>query len=100
MGQNKVNVVYRRMMILTQAYLCPHCKTNRTRFNLIEQVSKPVKMDPVTGEIIEEYGEGIPDPFHHPYQGPVHKVQCAVCGIVSEEDLFVNAARNNPRGFI
>ncbi|RKD25511.1 DNA alkylation repair protein [Ammoniphilus oxalaticus] len=85
---------------MTQAFFCPNCKTNRTRFNLIEQVSKSVKVDPATGAIVETYEQHIKDPFHAPYRGPSHKVQCATCGVISDEELFIKAAQNYPRGEI
>ena len=31
------------------------CKTNRTRFNILEQQVKPVKLNPQTGQVEEEY---------------------------------------------
>lgn len=85
---------------MNQPYFCPNCKTNRTRFNLIQQVSHSVKMDPATGEVMQAYDEQIPDPFHAPYRGPDYKVQCATCSLISEEEVFVKAAQNNPRGRI
>lgn len=85
---------------MNQPFFCPHCKTNRTRFNLIEQVSQSVKMDPGSGEVVKVYEDNITDPFHSPYQGPSHKVQCATCGIISEEEVFIKAAQHNPRGSI
>lgn len=85
---------------MNQPYFCPNCKTNRTRFNLIQQVSHSVKMDPATGEVVQSYEEQITDPFHNPYRGPNYKVQCATCSVISEEEVFVKAAHNFPRGSI
>ena len=34
---------------MAEAYLCPNCKTNRTRFNLIKQEPEIVKLDSHTG---------------------------------------------------
>ena len=85
---------------MTQPYFCPNCKTNRTRFNFIDQVPRSVKIDPASGEFIHQYEGTITDPFHSPYQGPIYKVQCATCGIISEEEVFIKAAQNNPRGTI
>lgn len=77
---------------MTSPYLCPNCKTNKTRFNLIAQVPQSVKLDAHTGEIIQEYDESHLDPFHLPYQGPERKVQCAVCGLIDEEQSFIKRA--------
>ena len=69
-------------------YRCPQCKTNRTRFNLLEQVPKPVKLDAHTGDIIKEYAAGETEPFHMAYNGPHIRVQCAACGLVESEQTF------------
>ncbi|NSL52243.1 DNA alkylation repair protein [Calidifontibacillus erzurumensis] len=78
-------------------YCCPNCGTNRTRFTIIEQIPKPVKMDPQTGEIIQEYSIQFMDPFHLPYRGPSYKVQCGVCGLIEDERQFESFAKNNRR---
>lgn len=85
---------------LTEPYFCPNCKTNRSRFNIIQQVPHSVKMDPATGEVMQVYDQGIPDFFHQPYKGPQYKVQCATCSMISDEEVFIKAAENNPRGTI
>jgi hypothetical protein len=85
---------------LNAPYFCPHCKTNRTRFNIIDQVVQSVKLDPASGEVIEKYMGEIPDPFHTPYRGASFKVQCATCSLIEDEELFVKAAQNAPRGKI
>ncbi|MFS0863251.1 DNA alkylation repair protein [Fredinandcohnia sp. 179-A 10B2 NHS] len=77
---------------MSEPYLCPNCKSNRTRFNIIEQVAKAVKVDPQNGEIIQEYTDNL-DPFHVPYRGPEYKVQCGVCGLIEDERLFVKRAQ-------
>lgn len=77
---------------MTQPYSCPRCKTNRSRFNIIEQVAKSIKMDPSTGEIIQVYQGEINDPFHNPYAGPAYRVQCALCSTIEDEEVFVKAA--------
>lgn len=74
---------------MTTPYRCPNCKTNRSRFNLIKQMPLAVKMDPQTGNIIEEYGRDELSPFHTPYNGPDLKVQCAACGLIEDEKTFV-----------
>lgn len=75
-------------------YLCPNCKTNRTRFNIIEQVAKSVKLDPSSGEIVQEYMNNN-DPFHIEYRGPEVKVQCGVCGLIDDEKPFIMRAKNS-----
>jgi hypothetical protein len=79
---------------MSKPYLCPSCGTNRTRFNLIEQVVHPVKKDPHTGEITETIG--MDDPLQIPYTGEPLRVQCGVCGLVEPEERFVKTAQSNP----
>lgn len=78
-------------------YLCPNCKTNRTRFNLIEQSPISVKLDPSTGEILETYSTDERSLFHLPYNGPVMKVQCGVCGLIEDEKTFIKLAEYDKR---
>jgi hypothetical protein len=74
---------------LNTPYRCPNCKTNRSRFNIINQVSRSVKMDPQTGEVMQEFSNENLDPFHIPYNGPEYKVQCGTCGLVEDERMFI-----------
>ena len=81
---------------MTSPYLCPNCKTNRSRFNIIEQVPKSVKLNPQTGEVLTEFSAENLDAFHIPYRGPAHKVQCGTCGLIEEEKTFIkHAERKN-----
>ncbi|MDT8860598.1 DNA alkylation repair protein [Alkalihalobacillus sp. MEB130] len=78
---------------MSNPYLCPNCKTNRSRFNLIQQVATPVKMDARSGDIIEQYEDNNAGPLHMTYRGPELRVQCATCGLVEEERMFVKRAQ-------
>ena len=69
--------------------LCPSCKTNRTRFNILEQQVKPVKLNPQTGQVEEEYTNETMNAFHMTYQ-PTYRVQCAVCGLVENPNNLLN----------
>lgn len=69
-------------------YACPSCQA-RSRFNRIEQVVTPIKLNVQTGEIEEL--EQI-DPFHLPYNGPDVRLQCATCGLVEDEVRFIKMA--------
>lgn len=71
---------------------CPNCKTNRSRFNLIDQQATPVKLDPETGQVDEYYSEYDVAAFHITYNGPAKKVQCASCGLIEDEQIFISYA--------
>ncbi|WLR43312.1 DNA alkylation repair protein [Bacillus carboniphilus] len=75
-------------------YCCPACKTNRTRFNIIDQEAHYIKKDPNTGNVVEEVTQEQLDPFHVPYKGPNIRVQCGVCGLIEDEMTFVKTAEN------
>jgi hypothetical protein len=71
-------------------YCCPTCQA-RSRFNIIQQVATPVKINFQTGEsqVMEQL-----DPFHMPYRGPEVRVQCGSCGTVEDEIRFTKMAEN------
>ncbi|HLQ71700.1 MAG TPA: DNA alkylation repair protein [Bacillota bacterium] len=74
---------------MRQPYCCPNCKTNRSRFNVIEQHARPIKIDPQTGDVVKDYSEENVEAFHITYDGPKWRVQCGVCGIVDDEYSFI-----------
>ncbi|WP_047153814.1 hypothetical protein [Aneurinibacillus tyrosinisolvens] len=78
-------------------YLCPSCKSNRTRFAIVDQAPVYVKLNPESGEAVQYYEQDELDLFHMPYRGSVRRVQCGVCGLIEDEQTFVTMARNHPR---
>lgn len=82
---------------MSTRYRCPNCKTNRSRFNIIEQVAYGVKLDPQTGEELERYESGTDaGPFHKLYFGPERRLQCAVCGLNEHEQTFIKFGETSP----
>ncbi|WP_059103492.1 hypothetical protein [Shouchella shacheensis] len=80
---------------MSNPYLCPRCKTNRTRFHKIEQRAEPVKLDPQTGTVTQTLEEASLDVFHMNYGGPSMRVQCGACGLNELEEMFVAYAKRN-----
>ena len=76
--------------IMAEPYLCPSCKTNRSRFNIIDQ-------NPQSGDIINTFSHDELDPFHLPYRGSEKRIQCGACGLIEDERSFVAMAKYNPR---
>ncbi|GLY10853.1 hypothetical protein [Bacillus badius] len=75
---------------MSTRYCCPSCKTNRSRFNIVDQVAYAVRLDPQTGEVMERFeGSDHPGPFHAVYNGPERRVQCAVCHLIEDETMFL-----------
>ncbi|GAF13878.1 hypothetical protein JCM19045_3164 [Bacillus sp. JCM 19045] len=81
---------------MSEAYLCPKCKTNRTRFHQITQDAHPVKLDPRSGELVESYTEDELTAIHMHYNGPTVRIQCGACGLNESEQSFIAFAKNSP----
>ncbi|WP_370588284.1 DNA alkylation repair protein [Viridibacillus arvi] len=76
---------------MSQPYLCPQCQTNRTRFAIIEQSPAYVKLDPQSGEIIQQYDN--PEQLQIQYNGSGRRVHCGACGLIEDEQSFIATAK-------
>ncbi|MGN7468752.1 hypothetical protein [Brevibacillus sp. SAFN-007a] len=79
---------------MTKPLLCPTCKSNRMRFTLIEQVPRYIRLDPQTGEVVQQLQSEELDLFHKPYKGESYMIQCGVCGTTESEERFVKMAQH------
>ncbi|EJL41313.1 hypothetical protein BAG01nite_02840 [Brevibacillus agri] len=79
---------------MTKPLLCPTCKSNRMRFTIIEQIPRYIRLDPQTGEVVQQMGSEELDLFHQPYKGESYMIQCGVCGTTESEERFVKMAQH------
>lgn len=79
---------------MEQAYFCPNCRGNRTRFGVISQTIHEVQKDPVNGEILALTEE---QPFVGMSGAAVRDVKCLSCGFVGQETMFISHAARYPR---
>lgn len=70
-------------------YLCPICRSNRTRFDMVLRLARAVVKDAETGEIT--YESNVMELLDQP-RGPEREVHCHRCGYTGAESLFVQAA--------
>ena len=70
--------------------LCPSCKTNRTRFNILEQQVKPVKLNPQTGQVEEEYTNETMNVFHMAYQDLHTASNALYAGLLKIQNNLLN----------
>ncbi|SFJ94294.1 hypothetical protein, partial [Thermoflavimicrobium dichotomicum] len=78
---------------MSHPYLCPSCQTNRTRFAIIDQTPVYVKLDPQSGEIVQQYKEDELEPLHMPYNGSTRHIHCGTCGLTEDEQRFISMAQ-------
>jgi rubredoxin len=78
------------MILETQAYYCPNCRSNRTKFSFITSQSQDIMKNAITGEV-----ETTTEPSEIALAEP--QVRCRVCDFVGNELRFVKQAERNPR---
>lgn len=72
-----------------QPYACPSCR-NKSRFHIIDQMPVSVKLNPQTGDVLEQVSPN--DPMSQPYKGESRRVQCAICSTTGDATLFEKTA--------
>jgi hypothetical protein len=74
---------------------CPNCKTNISRFYIIDQVPRAVKLSNDIESTHEMTVDSEKDPFFAPYSGPEYRVQCGLCGTIENPEQFIKTANLN-----
>lgn len=83
---------------MSRGYLCPVCKANRSRFELIYKLAQEIHKDAESGQTLYQGDElsvlvksdGRPD----------LDVRCSACGYTGAEGSFARAAEREARAFI
>ncbi len=78
---------------LSRPYLCPVCKGNRTRFELIFKMAQEVHKDPTSG-ITQFQSDELTTLTHRDGRLDLD-VRCDKCGYVGTEKSFVKAAERD-----
>ncbi len=79
-------------MMEEKPYFCPRCRSNRTKFRVINRVSNQIQKDAFDGSVVSMDQE-------EPYisdQGE-KEVECLVCHYVAYEMMFIKSAEREPR---
>lgn len=80
---------------VADAYLCPICQTNRTRFALIYKFVQEVQLDPHTGRVVYEANE-LESPLRPDGRLDID-VRCLECDYVGSEMTFIKTRQREAK---